>query len=102
MTFDSSSKKFCRDCEHLLGLRQNIESIWNCAHPNNVESETIDLVYGLIDRKFKWSIHLLRLPAANLMCGEEGKWWEEYIRPSYSPPNKLPSKSKYLISADDL
>lgn len=121
--------KFCADCKHLLGVRDNKDDAehWNCAHPNNSKWKPADLVTGIKQREFKFNIRELRYrstvdsAAADVgVCGPEGKWYEKYERPThnwveddkgkrtavpvqeYKPATMKPSALKNLTLGKDL
>lgn len=119
----SNEKKFCTNCVHLLGRRDKPELVdnWRCHHPNNIASNyrnlvtgTPVIVYKIEDiGKLRYGVPLSSVPDS-MLCGVEGKWFEEYVRPQepmvvqgtetgrFTPPSPVKAKSLSKIKLEDL
>lgn len=101
--------KFCVSCEHIATTGSRDPATYRCFAPQNLDSQTLNVVTGQYERHWKYSSAILARHAPNRpdegkACGLEGKWWEAKKEP---PPLRAESdrsinKTSKKISADDL
>ena|SRR5712691_1055284 len=98
---DIPEQKFCIKCSHLLGNRSYPENwkIWRCSKTQAVNGTNLVTGETIYSAAFCDNVR-----QNESTCGPEGKWYEEYIKPSisYQEPFMPLRKPRIKISESDL
>lgn len=90
------SLKTCAECAWVIGVRSQLDYAigWRCGNPSNITSASIDPVTGL-EAKTYAHINCGDTRKDENACGQEGRWFKLYERPSpYRPSNKVTPRSR--------
>ena len=89
----------CAACVHLLGKREATDYYqgWLCNHPENIASQTRNLVTGLVETQYV-KMNCVEARTDFSACGPAGRGFELYVKPEYHPPGG----GKTTKSADEL
>ena len=89
----------CAACVHLLGKREATDYYqgWLCNHPENIASQTRNLVTGLVETQYV-KMNCVEARTDFSACGPAGRGFELYVKPQY--PEGSPSAR--VVSADSL
>lgn len=82
-----SESKFCKDCAHLLGNRSYAENWQNWKCGKTKELTGVNPVNGEPIIKAFFCTTVREIPVD---CGPEGKWYEEYKKPTFLENSDLP------------